>query len=660
MKIGKIIQVQFDKFNVKLFHTTKHSTITIDGNVYHYGNIGGFVRTSNSLGESIICEVVSVLDYVGMHDQMNTSFSKFNLDSSRELIIKPIGTLDKNGKFHMGVGVFPSLYEDVEILTVNDLDKIIGKSSTLKDEQIHHSVVVGYSKNLINYRISLNINSLFNIHTAVLGNSGSGKSHTIASLLQKITRETNYEAIGSKFILFDANGEYKLAFPQKGLSPNVEVFYYKPNVKLKDIHPFTLPHYLMNLEEWLAFLMASDRTQKPFWDKVLQETYKFHKIFSSSSTDEIRSYYVDFFKWKILNILKLNQSHVDTDTARITASKAIILKCKELVNNFESVSQSGRYKDILNFLDSALTHCNISFGDNKGKLDDFITAVSSKINENKVLEIDALKLRFGDFYDFRFLKVACELVFLEEEARGNTRVREYTSTMLTRLDYFLDNPDCEFMRNASYVYSNVDEYLENVFGITQDNHKNQLVIIDSSEVDNDILELMTSVVGRMLFDYRKKREGDARRKRPIHLILDEAHRYIRRDAQYILKDNIFERIAREGRKFSLYLLISSQRPSELSSTVLSQCGNYIVHRIQNEVDMKYIYSVLPYFSEDYLTKIKQSVPGEALVFGNCVPMPIHIKFDMPMPAPNSDNCIIDEEWFLPNAKTNEETLNQEA
>lgn len=137
------------------------------------------------------------------------------------------------------------------------------------------------------------------------------------------------------------------------------------------------------------------------------------------------------------------------------------------------------------------------------------------------------------------------------------------------------------------------------------------------------------------------------------MVLDEAHRYIRKDTEYILRENIFEKIAREGRKYSLYLLISSQRPSELSQTVLSQCGNYIVHRIQNEVDMNYIYSVLPYFSSDYINKIKQAVPGEALVFGNCVPMPLMIKVEQASPDPNSENCLVDEEWFAtPNNNKN--------
>ena len=133
----------------------------------------------------------------------------------------------------------------------------------------------------------------------------------------------------------------------------------------------------------------------------------------------------------------------------------------------------------------------------------------------------------------------------------------------------------------------------------------------------------------------------------VNLILDEAHRYIRKDKEYILKENLFERVAREGRKFACYLFISSQRPSELSPTVLSQCANYIIHRTQNKIDLDYIYSVLPYFSEDYLIKIKQASPGEALVFGSCVPMPLQVEVIKADPEPNSKNCIISEEWWPP-------------
>ena len=117
MKIGKIISVEYDKFRVRLFHTTRNSTVNIDGTVYYFGNIGSYLKTLNSSGEYVLCEVVSIVDWVGKENQV---YSTYNLDSSREIIIKPIGTLIHE-KFCMGVGIFPSLYSDVEIVTFNDL-----------------------------------------------------------------------------------------------------------------------------------------------------------------------------------------------------------------------------------------------------------------------------------------------------------------------------------------------------------------------------------------------------------------------------------------------------------------------------------------------------------------------------------------------------------
>ena len=352
---------------------------------------------------------------------------------------------------------------------------------------------------------------------------------------------------------------------------------------------------------------------------------------------------MNYFQWKIRNILRNIIAKAESDTSKITAAQGVLIKCKDIIE------EVGHNKYLIEFLDEVNMHCSISYGDNHGKLSDYLTKLT--INEESAIETNSKRLKPGDYFDYQFLKTAVDIVLLEEEARGNSRIREFTSTMLSRLDYFLNNPDCDFMRNASSDYKNEEDYLKDCFGIASDDNSNQLIIVDSSEVGTDVLELMTSVVSRMIFDYRKKKQGDDRRKQPVHLILDEAHRYIKKDAEYILKENIFERIAREGRKFSLYLLISSQRPSELSSTVLSQCGNYIIHRIQNEIDMKYIYSVLPYYSDDYTTKIKQSVPGESLIFGNCVPMPLQVKIHKAKPDPNSENCDISKEWFYINENT---------
>lgn len=633
MNIGKIISVEYDKFKVKLFHTTKNSTVSLNGQIYYFGNIGSFLKTQNAIGDFIICEVVAVLD----HSTESVIFSSYNLDSSRELVIKPIGTLNKSFEFFMGVGVFPSIYTDVSIVTIKDIKHILSPQTSVSQnaifEGIHESIEIGVSKNMINYKINLNINKLFNIHTAVLGNSGSGKSNTIAHVLQEVYRKDLNHANGAKTILFDVNGEYYKAF-SKGLNENIVTKFYKPNMAESTQTRFYLPYYLMNLDEWLAFLMASEKTQKPFWDRVLQECFKFFKIFQD---DDSNSVYVNYFLWKIKNILLNIISQADSDTAKITAAQGVIIKCKSII------IEIGGNEYLIQFLDDVSQHCKISFGNNDGKLSEFLLQL--EINEELAIETNSKRLKPGEYFDYQFLKTAVDIVLLEEESRGNLRIREFTSTMISRLDYFLNNPDCDFMRNASTDYKNEEDYLKKCFGIASNDNSNQLIIVDSSEVGTDVLELMTGVVSRMIFDYRKKKQGEERRKQPVHLILDEAHRYIKKDAEYILKENIFERIAREGRKFSLCLLISSQRPSELSSTVLSQCGNYIIHRIQNEVDMRYIYSVLPYYSDDYTTKIKQSVPGEALIFGNCVPMPLQVKVHKANPDPNSENCNISKEWF---------------
>ena len=680
MKIGKIISVEYDKFRVRLFHSNRNSTVNIEGRVYYFGNIGSYLKTANSSGEHILCEVVSIVDWVGKENQV---YSTFNLDSSREVIIKPIGTL-KGNDFCMGVGIFPSLYSDVEIVTYDDLDKILSYNEPCEEEGIHQSIDIGVSKNLINYLISLDINRLFNIHTAVLGNSGSGKSNTIAHILHEVYRKESNTALGAKTIIFDANGEYPKAFGSEA-GHNTETVFYKPNIKESGngFQKFYLPYYLMNLDEWLSFLMASDRTQKPFWDRVLQECYKFYRIFNTEN-EGVALKFSNYVKWKLSKMLLNIVTRIDSDTSKMTAAKGAIAMLKKTCSGEmgKNLNDDVR-KDLQNFLDICDKLCMVNYGNNNDALSNALnlftkqedaakhvylsevynkykvvegyeahTSSNSKnesfiqIDEAAAIEIDMEKLKPGDYFSYKYLQFSVEMVLTEEESRGNLHIRDFVSTLMSRLDFFLYHPECEFMRIDEPLYKNSNDFLGKVFGIT-DNAvwTKQLVTIDSSEVGTDVLELLTRMTARLIFDYRKTKLDDARTSNPIHLILDEAHRYIKRDADYIMRENIFEKIAREGRKYSLYLIVSSQRPSELSQTVLSQCGNYIVHRIQNEVDMKYISSVLPYFSDDYTTKIKQAVPGEALIFGNCVPMPLMVKVTEANPAPNSSNCDIRKEWF---------------
>lgn len=642
MRVGKITSVNFNQFKVKVSTEVRGNSVNLAGVIYYFGNIGSYLKTTNSIGEQLICEVISIFD-----SDMKGDTAAYDVDSSRELLLKPIGTITRDERFNLGVGIFPAIYSEVDIVTFEDM-KLILQTNQDKDlcSKVHQSFHLGESKNLINYPIDISINSFFNIHSAVLGNSGSGKSNTIAHIIQDIHKKRDNSAIGSRILIFDVNGEYRNAFADHEKCPNLSVRFLKPNIEAAEdgYEPFYLPHFLMNIDEWSAFLMATDATQRPFWDKVLQESYKFYMI-STRDGDE-RQKLINYLRFKICNLLHTLHAQGDSETVIITAAKSVIYGIVELIKLDVGLKSACQTAGIIDDLNNLFASCTISYGENKNKLKNALKVVRDKIDDASVREVMDYRAYGEEYFDYRFLKQAANMALLEEDARGNGRVREYTSTMMTRLEFFLDNPDCRFMRSRPASTTDIESYLDWLWNSkcavpSQTN----MVIIDTSELSRDALETLTSVTSRLNFSHRKKLKGSQRRKKPIHLVLDEAHRYIKRDTKYLLRENIFEQIAREGRKYALYLLISSQRPSELSGTVLSQCANFIVHRIQNEVDMKYVYAILPYFSDDFANKIKQSVPGEALVFGNCVSMPLHVRIQQASPEPNSENCKVHEEWF---------------
>lgn len=710
MIIGKVTMVEYNQLRARLLHSVKCSSTSIQGKVYHIGNIGSYVKIKNHINDDIICEVIAIQETERYSKQTITDAS-FDLDSIRELILRPIGILTRNGKtasFNLGVSIYPSIYSDVYLVVQEDLSAILtgqedisailtGQEDRSVDNSSTGSIRLGISKSLVDYPVSIEVDKFFNIHSAVLGNSGSGKSYTIAHILQSVLRQGTP---GARFILFDTNGEYPSAFRNDG--GNYTHIHYKPvgtesQGDTEGYKPFSLPYYLLNLDEWLAFLMASDRTQRPFWDQVLQECYRFHQIARDNNSS--RKFY-NYIKWKVYRILLILSVRPGGDTGNMTDAISILSSIESLIK--DKNREENELKDLRIFFAHCKKICTFHYASNNGKLIASLPLFTSgrntetspmpvgimpreegrltyyeatlasetsdntftQINENEAEEVSKTKLEYGQYFEHSFLKIAAELVLLEEEARGNTRIREYTSTMFARLDFFLNNRDCDFMREGKEM--TLDKYLSQTFGISTQATKNeeamsvQLITIDLSEMGNDVLELVTSVISRMIFDTRKGLPGQDRKKGPIHLVLDEAHRYIKKDGDYILRENIFERIAREGRKFSYYLLVSSQRPSELSPVVLSQCSNYIIHRIHNRVDLDFVTSVLPYFSDDYTTKIKQAVPGEALVFGNCVPMPLRVQIHKASPEPASQNCKVWEEWTQPrldNGKSKDSSSN---
>jgi DNA helicase HerA-like ATPase len=164
-------------------------------------------------------------------------------------------------------------------------------------------------------------------------------------------------------------------------------------------------------------------------------------------------------------------------------------------------------------------------------------------------------------------------------------------------------------------------------------------------MDDEVINVVSSILSRVFFDYVKQQKE--RNSKPIHLVLDEAHRYISNTKGYeesFEANKIFERISKEARKYGLFLIISSQRPSEVNETVISQCNNFIIHRIQNPNDLSYIKSMTPFISESVIRQLPSIPRQEALVFGTATNLPVLFKVKDANPLPDSKNNEITKNW----------------
>lgn len=657
MNIGKIIAIEYSKLTARIATGIRGNSINLRGKPYYFGDIGGYLKTTNALNETIVCEVTAIKD-----SDPHKERQSFNFESERELTLMPIGTItptEQDGDFNLGIGVYPSLYSDVSILTDEDMDIVLKEKESATPECSRDSsrtFKLGASKRLINYPVRVNINKFFQIHSAVLGNTGSGKSNTIAHILQDVLgRKT--AAHGAKIILFDANDEYRAAFERikENSDSNINIKYYRPNISEQqdDYEPFFLPYFLLNLEEWSGFLLAAKAVQRPFWARVLQESYKF-SILAAEDKDEKRLVPC-YLLSRICDFIGNALGKPENDSGRIGSAKGILDSIQDLSEKDpeikglldKTVTCNGKEKKVQCYLNCLREKTTIDHGDNKNAMANALKNIRAGIQE-EVKEVET-KMRCyekGKWYNWEYLKIATEICLIDEDSKNNKDTRNFVSTLITRLDRFLKNPNCQFMRGLPDVET-PEKYLNKILGGVADTQekKVQLAVIDVSALDPDVLEILTSVFTRVIYDNKRLKEVKERTRKPVHLILDEAHRYIKKDYPYFLEENIFDKIAREGRKHSCYLMISSQRPSDLSTTVLSQCGNFIVHRIHNEEDLRSVRSSLPFFTPDLVEKIRQSVPGEALVFGNCVPMPLQIAVDKANPEPSSSNCDIYKEWY---------------
>ena len=621
--IGKVVAINSDRFSVELLSGLDNFNVNGYDDIHYFAQLNSYVIVPYQ-NYYIVAEVSGVRE-----KDLNVPFSNpteqilSKIQTGKYLEVLPIGTI-KDDQFDFGVSVYPTLYSDVLYIKEQELDTIFKTNSNKKpignDKYMYTSLPIGKSIIFPDYEVKIDIDKFFGSHSAVLGNTGSGKSCTIASMLQTLYKLENNSATGSTFIFFDVNGEYKQAFENLKDNKDIQVTNFSIDTEATN-EKFQLPHWFLNIDEWALLLKASEKSQLPILRNALGFTQKLSK-------DVIYHIYA-------CNIMYVFENW-DSPVAKRQRIVSLIQKAK--FPSDKPVDFSSFNAQYGNFGDRA--------GDPQAakKEEDFKISVRQYIKEDIVID-----LKFNsNYFEFKDLEQALENAILYEEYHGNKQIRDYCSSMITRFKSIKEREDFKFLTTTQND-KNIDEYICSLLGIEkqEDNaiKKNQVIIIDLNSANDETVEVISCVISRLIFE--KLKTAKNRNQFPINLVLEEAHRYISTESGKIFGDanRIFERIAKEGRKYGMFLLVSSQRPSELSRTVLSQCSNFIVHRIQNPEDLSHIRQITPHISETILKRLPSIPTQHALIFGHSVNLPTTFKVNEANPKPKSDNNEISKNWF---------------
>ena len=214
-------------------------------------------------------------------------------------------------------------------------------------------------------------------------------------------------------------------------------------------------------------------------------------------------------------------------------------------------------------------------------------------------------------------------------------------SLKVKLHDLVTRPNGQFFSGDRYI--TLDEYIKKLQ--INGNKKSQIVNFNLEDVDDRFARSIVKIFGRMFMKYTRSLENRA--SFPIHMILEEAHRYVLEgDDKALFGYNIFERIAKEGRKYGLLLDLITQRPTDLNENVISQCANFLIFKMFHPKDLNFIKSIVPNIDDSTINRIKSLPPGTCMPFGNAFKIPIIINMDKPNPEPLSENCNIAEIWYI--------------
>lgn len=571
--------------------------------------------------------------------ELNSNFLSINLmnryamiDDSHQLVGEIVGFNKNqciinllgevlNQKFIFGMIIKPSLNAKVYLLTDEAVSILLGMGNQLENKELY----IGNSSIYKDVKISANINGLFSNHFSILGSSGSGKSSGFARTIQNLFESKNYIPYNANFFIFDAYGEYHNAFQNIGdKNQNINFKSYTTDLNYPEGDVLRIPVWLLGVDDWALLLGAEKHSQLPIIEKML----KLVNVFILEE-DEVIKYKNDIIARAILDILSSGRP-----SSQIRDQVFSILSTyftKELSLD-TIISQPGYNR--------TLKQCLIIDTNGKIREMELVMEFIQKFISEKI----ELNMPNGlVFYNLEDLEHALDFALISEGILKSDKVYDDNNLLRVRLHSLINSTNSEYFRYPEFVSK--DEYIRSL--ITTNNKKAQIINFNINSVDDNFAKAITKIYSKLLFDYA--RSLPQRASTPIHIVLEEAHRYVQNDQdEFLLGYNIFNRIAKEGRKYGVLLGLISQRPYELSSTSLSQCSNFLIFKIIYPDDIEYIYKMIPNITHEIINQIKVLPPGNCIAFGVAFKLPMLLKLEMPNPAPSSSSCDISKTWFIEN------------
>ena len=524
----------------------------------------------------------------------------------------------ENDKFIFGISKKPSFKSTVRLATREEVNNIIGTPNYVEKRDLY----IGKSPIYDDIKISVDINKFFSNHFAIFGNTGSGKSCSVARILQNLYEKENSVAYRSSILIFDAYGEYHNAF--KDLNKKVPEITFKAfttNTN-EDLPLIKIPLWLLSVDDIALLLEVSSRSQLP----IIEKAMKLVTIFAQDEEKVLKSKN-DIIARAILDILASGKA-----PAQIRDQIFSVLthyNTKDL--NLESqIYQPGYTRP--------LKQCLLI--DATGKIRE-MELLTNFMNQFLVDDLE-LCLPDGSFkYTLSDLYSAFEFALISEGILSSDKVFDDYNVLKVRLRSLVSGDYSKYFEMDEYV--NHEGFIKKI--LTENSRKIQIVNFNINYVDDRFAKTLTKIYSKIFFEYAK---GLRRRASlPIHIVLEEAHRYVQNDTDVdVIGYNIFDRITKEGRKYAVMLGLISQRPSELSTTALSQCSNFLIFKMLHPTDVDYIRQMIPNITEEVVKKVKILQPGTCIAFGAGFKLTSLIKLDMPNPEPSSSSCDISGTWFL--------------